>query len=40
MFIINNVTMSVNSKKDFYESVFEAWISGMCAMERMVQGIL
>ena len=39
MLIVNNVNVSANSKKDPYESVLEAWTSGMCAMESMVKGI-
>jgi len=39
MLIINNVRLPVNSKKDPYDSVPEAWRSGMIAMDRLVQGI-
>ncbi|KAF6815775.1 uncharacterized protein CMUS01_12383, partial [Colletotrichum musicola] len=37
--IIDNVDLPVNAKKDPYESVVEAWVSGMVAMNRLVQGI-
>jgi hypothetical protein len=36
MLIINNVQIPVNTKKNAYESVLEAWKQGMCAMERLV----
>ncbi|GKT84995.1 LOW QUALITY PROTEIN: uncharacterised protein [Colletotrichum tofieldiae] len=39
MLIISNVRLPVNSKKDSYESVIEAWVSGMIAVDRLIQGI-
>ncbi|KAF9878417.1 hypothetical protein CkaCkLH20_03909 [Colletotrichum karsti] len=39
MLIISNVRLPVNSKKDPYESVVDAWTSGMVAMDRLAQGI-
>ncbi|KAK2729017.1 uncharacterized protein CKAH01_10588 [Colletotrichum kahawae] len=39
MLIISNVRLPVNSKKDPYESVIDAWVSGMAAMNRLLQGI-
>ena len=39
MLIVNNVGIPVNSKKDPYDSVLEAWISGVSAMENLVKGI-
>jgi hypothetical protein len=37
--IISNISMPVNSSNEPYESVMKAWISGMQAMEHLVQGI-
>lgn len=37
--IMNNIRMPVNSSNEPYESVMKAWISGMEAMERLVQGM-
>ncbi|KAM5354121.1 hypothetical protein ACJ41O_000771 [Fusarium nematophilum] len=37
--IINNVGIAVNSRHEPYESVMEAWVSAMKAMERLVQGV-
>lgn len=39
MLIINNLSLAVNSSKDPYESVIQAWISSLKAMERLVQGM-
>lgn len=39
MLIINNLSISVNSNSDPYESVMKAWISALETMERLVQGI-
>jgi hypothetical protein len=39
MLIINNLSLSVNSSKDPYESVMQAWISTLKAMESLVQGM-
>ncbi|KAM0326760.1 hypothetical protein ACHAQA_006634 [Verticillium albo-atrum] len=39
MLIINNVRIPVNAKRDSYESVVKAWISGMTAMECLAQGM-
>ncbi|KAH7067277.1 hypothetical protein BKA63DRAFT_521870 [Paraphoma chrysanthemicola] len=38
MLIINNVRMPVNAKKDPYDSVIDAWKSGMNTMERLICG--
>jgi hypothetical protein len=37
--IMNNIRMPVNSSNEPYESVMNAWISAMEAMERLVQGM-
>ncbi|KAJ4352436.1 uncharacterized protein N0V89_007784 [Didymosphaeria variabile] len=39
MLIINNVRLPVNTAKDPYDSVINAWTSALKAMERLISGI-
>ncbi|KAL1597946.1 hypothetical protein SLS60_008434 [Paraconiothyrium brasiliense] len=39
MLIINNVRLPVNTSKDPYESVINAWTSALNAMERLISGV-
>ena len=39
MLVLNNVHLPVNNKMSVYQSVVQAWISAMTAVDRLVQGM-